>query len=186
MDDAPFEIDRKNSAGEKPSFDRKNSDEPLKPLISVIVPIYNVEKYVRKCLESLRGQTLKQIEVICIDDGSTDSSGAIADEYELSEYPIFRVIHTENRGLSVARNRGIDEAKADWIMFVDSDDWVDPRFCEIPWKAAQEYGCDLVAFQAYTVKRGRVKKPKKTERSVGVVDEMAAYKKAGVVVWNKL
>lgn len=80
------------------------------PLISVIVPVYNVEKYVRKCLDSLLNQTMKQIEVICIDDGSTDESGRIADEYENEVgWPRFRVIHTENRGLSVARNRGIDE-----------------------------------------------------------------------------
>ena len=81
------------------------------PLISVIVPIYNVEKYVRKCLDSLRSQTMKQIEVICIDDGSTDKSGEIAEEYKNEEgWPRFRVIHTENRGLSAARNRGIDES----------------------------------------------------------------------------
>ena len=157
------------------------------PLISVIVPIYNVEKYVRKCLESLVNQTLKQIEVICIDDGSTDSSGAIADEYENPNgWPVIRVIHTENRGLSAARNRGIDEAKADWIMFVDSDDWVDREFCRIPYETTVRENADIVAFQAVTTKHGRVKKPKNTERPVGMVDEMTAYEKAGVVVWNKL
>ena len=89
------------------------------PLISVIVPIYNVEKYVRKCLDSLKNQTMKQIEVICIDDGSTDESGRIAEEYKNEDgWPRFRVIHTENRGLSAARNRGIDEAKSQWLMFV--------------------------------------------------------------------
>ncbi len=98
------------------------------PLISVIVPIYNVEKYVRKCLDSLKNQTMKQIEVICIDDGSTDESGRIAEEYKSEDWPKFRVIHTENRGLSAARNCGIDEALADWIMFVDSDDWVESEF----------------------------------------------------------
>ena len=109
------------------------------PLISVIVPIYNVERYVRKCLDSLVAQTMKQIEIICIDDGSTDRSGQIAEEYVgIHEGVLFRVIHTENQGLSAARNRGIDEARSQWIMFVDSDDWVDEKFCETPYKTAVE------------------------------------------------
>lgn len=157
------------------------------PLISVIVPIYNVAPYVRKCLDSLKNQTMKEIEVICIDDGSTDGSGAIADEYRSDELPSFRVIHTENRGLSAARNRGIDEARADWIMFVDSDDWVDERFCEIPYKVAVANIADLVCFKAYRVtKWGKVKKPKKTNAPVGIVDEMTAHEYGSVVAWNKL
>ncbi len=158
----------------------------ITPLISVIVPIYNVEKYVRKCLESLRNQTMKQIEVICIDDGSTDASGKIADEYESEEWPIFRVIHTDNRGVSAARNRGIDEAKAEWLMFVDSDDWVNQVFCEIPWRTAVETKADLVAFQAQTIRRGRPVKRKRRNISVGVLDEMKAYDHIGIVAWNKL
>ena len=118
-------------------------------LFSVIVPIYNVASYVRKCLDSLKNQTMKEIEVICIDDGSTDESGRIADEYKSNNFPVFRVIHTDNRGLSAARNRGIDEARADWLMFVDSDDWVDERFCEIPYKAAIKNRADMVIFNHY-------------------------------------
>lgn len=125
------------------------------PLISVIVPIYNVEKYVRKCLDSLVAQTLREIEVICIDDGSTDRSGEIADEIARDDAR-FRVIHTENRGLSAARNRGIDEARSQWLMFVDSDDWVSPEFCRVPYEAAIEYGADLVIFGAYVVKREKI------------------------------
>lgn len=159
----------------------------IAPLISVIVPIYNVEKYVRKCLESLKSQTLREIEVICIDDGSTDGSGKIADEFESEDFPIFRVIHTENRGLSAARNRGLDEARADRIMFVDSDDWVDSRFCEIPFKTAVRNNADLVCFKAYRVtKQGKVKKPKKTNALTGIVDEMTAHEHAGIAAWNKL
>lgn len=156
------------------------------PLISVIVPIYNVERYVRKCLDSLKGQTLREIEVICIDDGSTDGSGRIADEYASSEFPIFRVIHTENRGLSAARNRGIDEATAPWIMFVDSDDWVSPDFCRIPYEAAIENQADLVIFDSYSFKHGRIKKPRKSEAPVGLIDEFTAHEYGDVVVWNKL
>ena len=159
----------------------------ISPLISVIVPIYNVERYVRKCLDSLKGQSLKEIEVICIDDGSTDSSGRIADEYESREFPIFRVIHTENRGLSAARNRGIDEALAELIMFVDSDDWVDSEFCRVPYEAAMKNDADLVCFRSYRVtKFGRIKKPNKIDAPIGIVDEMTAHEKISAAVWNKL
>lgn len=157
------------------------------PLISVIVPIYNVEKNVRKCLESLRGQSLNLIEVICIDDGSTDNSGKIAEEYTSEEFPIFRVIHTENQGLSAARNRGIDEVRTDWVMFVDSDDWVSEDFCRIPYEWAIGYGADLVCFRSYRVTRfGRIKKPKKTDAPTGIVDEMTAHEKVSAAAWNKL
>lgn len=167
--------------------DRRPENKPTAPLISVIVPIYNVEKYVRKCLNSLKNQTMKQIEVICIDDGSTDRSGLIADEFESSEFPIFRVIHTENRGLSAARNRGLDEACAEWIMFVDSDDWVDPMFCELPYETAVENQADLVCFRSYRdTKWGRVKKPKKIEAPTGFVDKITAHEFGGVAVWNKI
>lgn len=155
------------------------------PLVSVIVPIYNVEKYVRKCLDSLKNQTLREIEIICIDDGSTDGSGRIADEYKSDEFPIFQVFHTENRGLSAVRNRGIDEARAEWIMFVDSDDWVDPRFCEIPYKAAVENQADLVIFQAYRVRK-YIKKPRNTKVPVGLMNHETAIELGDVIVWNKL
>ncbi len=93
-------------------------------LISVIVPVYNVEKYINKCIESLANQTIENIEIILVDDGSTDSSGAICDEYE-NKYDNIKVIHKKNGGLSSARNVGIDNAKGEYLAFVDSDDWVD-------------------------------------------------------------
>lgn len=144
----------------------------MEPLISVIVPIYNVAPYLRKCLDSLKNQTLKQIEVICIDDGSTDSSGRIAEEYKhLESFPLFRVIHTENCGLSAARNLGIDEARAKWLMFVDSDDWVEPEFCELPHKRAVDVDADMVIFDT---------------KEDGLADEITAHDYGGTTVWNKL
>lgn len=159
------------------------------PLISVIVPIYNVELYVRKCLDSLNNQTVKEIEVICIDDGSTDCSGAIAQEYAIQPrvWPMIRVIHTENRGLSAARNRGIEESRAPWLMFVDSDDWVDEDFCRIPYEAAVENNADLVIFGHYrTNEKGRVKKnsKRKSEIKAGIIDKKDVILEAAV--WNKL
>lgn len=91
--------------------------------VSIIVPVYNVEKYLKRCLDSLVNQTLKDIEIICVNDGSTDGSLAILDEYVRNDDRIV-VINQENSGQSVARNRGIDVAKGEYIGFVDSDDWV--------------------------------------------------------------
>lgn len=158
------------------------------PYVSVIVPIYNVEKYVRKCLDSLKNRTMKQIEVICIDDGSTDGSGRIAEEYKDEEgWPRFKVIHTENRGLSAARNRGIDEAKAEWIMFVDSDDWVDREFCRIPYEAAVRENADMVIFGRYlTNEQGKVKKEKPRKTQTGIIDHETAIDIGWPAVWNKM
>lgn len=158
----------------------------ITPLVSVIVPIYNVKSYLRKCLDSLKRQRLKQIEVIMIDDGSTDGSGEIADEYAVEDER-FRVFHTENRGLSAARNRGIDESRTDWLMFVDSDDWVSPDFCRVPYEKAIENRADLICFGLYKITRlGHIKKPKKNNAPIGIIDEMTAHEYGGTVAWNKM
>ena len=155
-------------------------------MVSVIVPVYNVEKYLRQCLDSLKAQTLEDVEFIVIDDGSTDGSGTICDEYSLSDEK-FRVFHTENRGLSAARNRGIDEARGEWIEFVDSDDWVAPGFCEIPLKAAFENNADLVIFQSESAtERGRIRKGKNRFRTSSIISHEQAIDYGGVAVWNKL
>ena len=172
--------------------------EPVgRPLISVIVPIYNVASYLRKCLDSLKNQTMKQIEVICIDDGSTDGSGEIAEKYVTvpenhvaSENPgdevQFRIIHTENRGLSTARNRGIDDSYGEWLMFVDSDDWVSEDFCDIPYRAAVENGADLVIFDADREINGKSKHILDENAPTGIIDEFTAYKYGRGYAWNKL
>ena len=100
-----------------------------RPLISVIIPVYNVEKYLRQCLDSVAGQTYDNLEIICIDDGSTDSSGAILDEYAAKDRR-FKIIHQKNRGISAVRNRGIDESFGEWISFIDGDDIVETHFYE--------------------------------------------------------
>lgn len=99
-------------------------------MISVIVPMYNVELYLRKCLDSIVNQTYKNIEILIIDDGSTDNSGMICDEYAQKDDRI-KVFHTENQGLSSARNLGLDEATGDWVGFVDSDDWIDDDMYDV-------------------------------------------------------
>lgn len=93
------------------------------PKISVIVPVYNSEKYLHRCIDSILAQTFTDFEVLLIDDGSTDSSGEICDEYAHKDSRV-RVFHKENGGVSSARNLGLDNAKGEWISFVDSDDWL--------------------------------------------------------------
>lgn len=96
----------------------------MNKLVSIIVPVFNVEKYIEKCLKSLIDQTYKNIEVIIIDDGSTDSSGIICDKYSKNDKRI-KVIHKKNEGVSTARNEGMKQAKGDYIFFIDSDDYLD-------------------------------------------------------------
>lgn len=111
-------------------------------MISIIVPVYNVEPYLRKCLDSILDQTYRDLEILVIDDGSTDGSGKISDEYKKEER--VRVFHTENRGLSAARNLGLDNASGDWIGFVDGDDWIEQDMYEVLLKRAEETGADVV------------------------------------------
>ena len=106
--------------------------------ISVIVPVYNTEKFLRRCLDSLINQTFKDLEIICVNDGSADGSGDI-----LKEYSGIRVINQENRGLSGARNTGIQAARGRFIGFVDSDDWVDLDFFEKLYEAAVKNNADI-------------------------------------------
>lgn len=118
--------------------------------VSIIVPVYNVALYLRRCVESLINQTLREIEIILIDDGSTDGSGDICDYYAGLDSRI-RVKHKANEGLSFARNYGIDMATAPYIMFVDSDDWVEPEFCELPYRKAVDNSADLILFAFNTI-----------------------------------
>lgn len=98
-------------------------------LISIIVPVYNVERYLRECIDSLINQTYKKIEIIIVDDGSTDNSGKICDEYEKKNKNI-KVIHKKNEGLGFARNTGLEYVNGEYVTFVDSDDYVDNNFIE--------------------------------------------------------
>ena len=111
-------------------------------MISVIVPIYNVEKYLEKCINSIMNQTYRDLEIILINDGSTDSSGQICDKYKKIDERI-KVVHKENKGVSSARNRGLDIAKGDYIGFVDSDDYIHPNMYEILYNNLINNDCDI-------------------------------------------
>lgn len=127
--------------------------------ISIIVPVYNTEKYLRQCIESLINQTYEDIEIILVNDGSRDNSGGICDEYAKSDNRI-KVIHKENEGLSNARNTGVNVSIGKYIMFVDSDDWIDIETCKVVLNVAVEHSCDLV-FWSYVREYGNESKPKK-------------------------
>lgn len=107
------------------------------PTISIIVPVYNVEKYVLQCITSIAEQSFSDFECIMIDDGSTDGSGNICDEFAVKDNR-FRVIHQENRGLPAARNKGLDLAKGEFVCFIDSDDYISPGYCELLLKTIED------------------------------------------------
>ena len=114
----------------------------MKDLISVIVPIYNVEKYLNKCIESIINQTYKNLEIILVDDGSPDNCPQICDEYAKKDGRI-KVIHKENGGLSSARNVGIDVAMGEYLTFIDSDDYVEPNFIEVLYQSLVNNDADI-------------------------------------------
>lgn len=123
----------------------------MKPLVSVIVPIFQTEKYLPRCLDSLQRQSLPNIEILLINDGSPDSCGAICDDYATKDerFIVFRQNHA---GTSVARNLGIRMATSDYLMFVDSDDWVHEDFCKDAYECAVNNNADVVKFGFQVIK----------------------------------
>lgn len=112
-------------------------------MISIIVPVYNVAPYLPKCLDSLVNQTYRDIEIICVNDGSTDGSLAILNEYAKRDERII-IISRENRGISCSRNEALDIAQGEWTMFVDSDDWINSNTCESALNLALQHQADVV------------------------------------------
>lgn len=112
------------------------------PLISIIVPVYNIKEYLPRCVESLRAQTYSNIEILLVDDGSTDGTGALCDELAAKDERI-RVFHKENGGSSSARNLGLSKAQGEYIGFVDSDDYVEPDMYECLYRALQEQDAQI-------------------------------------------
>ena len=140
------------------------------PEISIIVPVYNVEQYLRRCLDSIRAQTFTDWECILIDDGSPDASGTICDEYAAKDCR-FRVIHQENRGVSAARNAGLDAARGEWIAFVDSDDWIEQDTFEVAYGTGINENADIVQWDYKTEDNAKFDKSKSEYKAlVGVLD----------------
>ncbi len=115
-------------------------------LVSVILPVYNVEKYLGRCLEDILGQTLKELEVICIDDGSTDGSLKVLQDFARRDGRV-QVLHQENAGAAAARNTGLTRARGEYLSFLDSDDFFEPDMLEKAYQRAKETGSEITIFR---------------------------------------
>ena len=162
------------------------------PLISIIVPIYKVEPYLRKCVDSILSQTYTNLEIILVDDGSPDNCGAICDEYARKDSRI-RVIHKPNGGLSDARNAGMDLMTGSLVAFVDSDDWIEPQMYQRLYELMTQYDADM-AFGGVAddvVRDGVVQTVKTSEYGVvpyaeGKEHAMRRYFHSSWAAWDKL
>ncbi len=165
----------------------------MKPQISIIVPIYNVEKYLRKCLDSILQQTFRDYELILVDDGAEDSSSFICDEYAAKDSRV-KVIHKQNGGLSSARNTGLDIASGRYIALIDSDDWIALDMLEILHNNIVHYNADISQCEFVKAKndhelewRGNVQAPPKVYTNRSILEKLHAPNSITYsVVWNKL
>lgn len=162
----------------------------MQPTVSIIVPVYNAENTIRRCIESILEQEYTDFELLLVDDGSKDRSGAICDEYT---DPRIRVIHKENSGVSETRNLAIDQARGTYLQFLDSDDWITPDATLSLVRAAETYHCDLVISDFYRVVGERVsRKGDIDDDTVLSREEYAAHMMENPadfyygVLWNKL
>ncbi len=160
-------------------------------MISVIVPVYNVESTLEKCIESILAQSYKDLEIILVNDGSTDQSTEICRRYREKDHRI-RLIEKENGGLSSARNAALDCIKGEYVAFVDSDDWIDCDFIKVLHRNAIEYDCDIAIAYTYNISETGIKwRPYQAENHLFVGKE-ALVCNLGVgypcddAVWNKL
>ena len=157
--------------------------------ISLIIPVYNVEKYLARCLDSVINQTFKDLEIICIDDGSTDNSSDILQNYALKDERIV-VIRQANAGLSAVRNVGISRAKGEYICFIDSDDWIDFDFCEKLYNCAEKYSADIAVAGIVRVNGRRKKYFLRFEKETVSNNLQEKFELCDVpersYVWNKL
>lgn len=155
--------------------------------ISVIVPVYNVEKYISECIESLINQTFKDIEIILINDGSTDRTGEICRKYSEDDNRIL-LIDKENEGLSIARNTGLSMAKGEYIAFVDSDDFIDHNMLEIMYDKAIETKADIIKCNARILrgpsKHNRLKETEVYSKLLEKVDFIEEIVKKDIVIGN--
>lgn len=167
--------------------------ELIHPMISIIVPIYNVEKYLQQCIDSICTQTYPYLEIILVDDGSPDHCGDICDKNSEIDSRIV-VIHKKNGGLSSARNVGLDIAKGKYISFVDADDTLHPKFIEILFGLCQQYDCDIAQCDFLCVAEDSIKLPLNLQSSVIVYNnkqalhELCSGKNAFKysIAWNKI
>ena len=163
--------------------------------ISVIIPVYNVEAYLERCLNTVCGQSYKNLEIILVDDGSTDNCLQICEEFAERDDRI-KVIHQSNQGVSAARNTGLDAATGDYIAFVDSDDYIHPEMYERLYSLLKKHDADMSACFSRGCWDSNYAEPPRDDIEISVYDKVGAIKTVfdpkyeingtGVVVTNKL
>ena len=157
-----------------------------RPEISVIVPVYRVEKYLNDCIDSILAQTFADFELILVDDGSPDSCPALCDAAAAKDSRI-RVIHQKNRGLSGARNAGLDIARGRWAAFVDSDDMLLPRALEKAHSTAEKTGADVVLYGfAFTDENGKVYEGWDTTQYDEVIPQQEIYNRLVIGMYQSM
>lgn len=164
----------------------------MKPMVSVIVPVYNAEQTLRRCVTSILEQQFTDLELLLVDDGSTDASGEICDEFAARDARV-TVLHQENAGVSAARNHALDQANGTYLQFLDSDDWITPDATRSLVRAAETHHCDLVIADFYRVVGERLsRKGDIDEDGLLTREEYAAHMMENPadfyygVLWNKL
>lgn len=162
----------------------------MNDLVSIIVPVYNVESYLKKCIESILAQSYRNFELILVNDGSTDTSEDICRDYERKDDRIV-LINKSNGGLSDSRNTGIEQAKGVWMLFVDSDDWIDENLCNRCIEHAYETNSDIVVFGLIKVFKDKHIKMSVNDIQSGVIEKNKAMSLLGDdgfgnYAWNKL
>ncbi len=161
-----------------------------KALISVIIPVYKVEKYVERCIQSVINQTYENLQIILVDDGSPDNCGKICDEYAKKDHRI-EVIHKSNGGLSDARNKGLEIAKGEYIGFVDSDDYIEADMYEVLYNLLKQYNADVSICNFYTVSQGKIS-IKNADNGINeynrieILKEILLDRNIQSYAWNKL
>ncbi len=163
----------------------------MQPLISVIVPIYNVAPYLEKCVMTVVNQTYKNIEIILVDDGSTDGSDIICDDLS-SKYRNIIVIHQKNKGLAEARNIALENIKGEWVAFLDSDDWIETDMYEILLSAARENNVDIAACKTRNCFMGNKTSVYDDSEEISIfsieeiIHDLAFGNRIRFEVWNKI
>lgn len=160
----------------------------MKTKISVIIPIYNAEKYLKECLDSVIGQSLNEFEIICINDGSMDKSLNILEDYASKDKRI-KIFNQENQGVSTARNNGIKEAQGEYIFFLDSDDYLENNALETAYNHIKKKDCDILIFGANLIRNNE----KKSALNIDLIEKIKKnqfsyidFVNLNTVIWDKL
>ena len=155
------------------------------PIVSIIVPVYNTEKYLPKCLDSILAQTFADFECLLIENGSNDNSGKICDDYAAKDFRI-KVVHQKGKGVSFARNTALDMASGQWIVFVDSDDWIEPDLVETALKTAEEHPADIIQWNYVSEGGKEVRDTERLQPGPFVISADKEFPSWFAMIWSRM